>query len=127
VVFVDQNGPLSLGAHELLQKIMGSIMSQIGPNIIVVNFTPKWILGGAAWVGRFDYIVGTSYGAVQSVMIEGDLNYDSLIIQRIAAQPAQLSHPSNRRLSAEENAAIWRSSRSLLQIELDGPGLERIG
>lgn len=125
MIFIDQNAPLSLEAHGLLQKIMGSIMQRIGPNLLVLNFTPKWIINNTVWVGRFDYMEeGASYGDIKSVMIEGAVGYDSLIIQNIAAQPAR---SPNRRVSAEENAAMWRHSRSLLEIEQDGPGLERIG
>lgn len=125
MIFIDQNAPLSIEAHGLLQKIMGSIMQRIGPNLLVLNFTPKWIINGTVWVGRFDYMEeGAAYGDIKSVMIEGATGYDDLIIQNIAAQPGR---SPNRRVSVEENAAMWRHSLSLIDIECEGPGLERIG
>ena len=104
-------------AKELLESpgFRAQVVSKIarGDEVLVLDFTPRFLSFGG-WVGRLDYQVRDNPQVLTSIL-EG--TGKSLETVQHIRNMAQLKKPKD---------PVYRQGRSMLQIELEGPGWERI-
>ena len=130
---IDENADLSPGALKLLKAIEASVQIKVTGIALsnttvmaVVRFTPSFLSSGM-WVGRMDYrLMRDTHepGTIRCVVLEGtEGKLDT--VQHLLSTRAWRS-PANPNVTIVNMPPPPPPGRSMIAIEVDGPGWGRL-